>query len=132
MIVAVRPLIEMVLAMSEISEGDAAIEDFDFQSAMEAFAFALGLWVIRPAVDDIDAQTQKPDTESSKSSSGIGTTPRGSIIAKDAIGKAVARKGIVEGGLDVRTIERRTGFEAKEIAGVIVEQSQRMTAAAAA
>ena len=72
---------------------------------MEAFAFALGLGVIGPAMSEIDAQAQKPDAEPSKAAPGIGTTPRGSIIAQDAIGEAIALESALQSGLNLGTID---------------------------
>lgn len=131
LVVEVAPLIELGLAMREAAPGGRAVKQFDFEGAMEALAFTLRLGVIRPAMSEIDSQAQKPDAEPSKAASRIGTSPRGSIIAQDAIGEAVALEGALQSGLNLGTIDCGTSAQNQGEAGVIVEKGEGEAAPAA-
>jgi hypothetical protein len=131
LVVEVAPLIELGLAMREAAPGGRAVKHFDLEGAMEAFAFTLRLRVIRPAMSEIDSQAQKPDTKPSKAAAWIGTGPRGSIIAQDAIGEAVALEGALQSGLNLGTIDCGASAQNQGEAGVIVENGEGVAAPAA-
>lgn len=131
LVVDVAPLIKLGLAMREAAPRSSAVKQFDFEGTMEAFAFTLGLGVIRPAMSEIDSQAQKPDAQRSEAGARIGASPRRSIIAQDSIGKAVALEGALESGLNLGAIDCGTSAQNQGEAGVIVENGEGEAAPAA-
>lgn len=131
LVVDVAPLIELGLAMREAAPRGRAVKQFDFEGAMEAFAFALGLGVIRPAMSEIDSQAQEPDAERSEAAARIGARPGGGIIAQDPIGEAVALEGALQSGLNLGAIDCGTSAQDQGEAGVIVENGEGKAAPAA-
>ena len=89
-------------------------EQFVFEGAVEAFVFALGLWVGWTAVEDLDAQAHEPDAQGGVL--GVGASPGRAVVAEDLFGDAVDLEGGLEGGLDLGGVFVGEGLQGDEVA----------------
>src|SRR6266550_5586373 len=130
MIVAVAPFIKTNLHRFKVAK-DPLGQYFNFQTAMKAFVFALGLRMIRPTVANANAQEQEPNRQRRVLMLEV-VSPRRPVIHQHALGQAITaksgRKLLFYGpGLFVAA-----GLQAQRITRVIIEHSQRMTTRAVA
>ena len=80
-VVTISVFIEAFLAMGQIQPRRGLVEHFGLQAAMEALFFALGLGVVNPAMDQLNAQAQKPNTELRVGTGALRTAPGRAVIA---------------------------------------------------
>ena len=80
-VVTISVFIEAFLAMGQIQPRRALVEHFGLQAAMEALFFAFGLGVVNPAMDQLYAQAQKPNTELRVGTGALRTAPGRAVIA---------------------------------------------------
>jgi hypothetical protein len=94
---------------------------------MESLVLALGLRVIGSAVADPDTESQEPDGED-----GVGIvrviSPRRAVVHEHPDGKAMMAEQAGQGGLNGLVAFIGTGNQSESIAGVVVEDGERMTA----
>jgi hypothetical protein len=96
-IVEVPPAVESALDSGLVGEPFEG-EDFLLERAVEAFVLAAALRMIGPAVDDLDAELQEPDAETSPLPPRI--PPRSAVVDVDRVGQAIASKRIFDQRLD--------------------------------
>ena len=105
-------------------------QHLEIQGSVEAFDLALGLGVIGRAMTDGDAEPEQPDAEAGQGLGLVGIAPGRSIVGQDAPGQAIAaedlRQRCFDGGLGLVG----TPAQSQQIATVIVEDAQRVTASA--
>lgn len=123
------PVVEDLLAVGEIEQIGAG-EDFGFEGAVEAFFFALGLGMARAAVGEDDAEAHEPESEGGPLAARA--APGRSVVAEEALWETVAGEDLGEVGAGDGIAFARAGAQGEEVAGVIVEQGERVAAAAAA
>jgi len=94
---------------------------------MESLVLALGLRVIGSAVADPDTESQEPDGED-----GVGIvrviSPRRAVVHEHPDGKAMMAEQAGQGGLNGLVAFIGTGNQSESIAGVVVEDGERMVA----
>ena len=102
-VVALAELVKPGLAMSQIQPRESLVKQFNFEGAVEAFLFTLGLRMERPAMEDIDSQAQQPDSQLSIARRALDASPRAAVIAENATGQAVTSKDALQASLDRRS-----------------------------
>jgi len=122
------PLIEDLLAVGQITQIVAA-QDLGLERAMKALFLALGLGMIGSAVEDADAQPDQPDGQ--RGPLAAATAPGRGVVAEQVLGQAVALKETLQVGAHGGGVFPTTGAQPEQVTGMIIEDGQRMAAAAA-
>ena len=83
-VVDVAPEVKAALSMLEVPEG-VVLEQFDIESAVEAFVFALGLRVVGTGMRNTDSNANEPDSQRGEARVGI-ASPGGTVVHGHAFG----------------------------------------------
>ena len=123
-VIDLAPLIERALHLGEITEASKR-EYFILERTMEVLAAAL--WVIRPAVQDGDAELQEPHTKPGPACL-RGIPPGAAVVDEQRLWQAIATEGHLQMALHRDALFIGAGLEARHIARMVVHHGQRMAA----
>ena len=99
---------------------------------MEALVFALGLRMVRSAMDNDDPQTQQPDSEPGVRIGGVSASPGRAVVQQDALWQAIATESGGEALPNCAGSLIGASLQAHDKAGVVVQDDKGMAAAAVA
>src|SRR6187200_2565097 len=125
-VIDLAPLIERALHLGEITEASKR-EYFILERTMEAFVLAAALWVIRPAVQDGDAELQEPHTKPGPACL-RGIPPGAAVVDEQRLWQAIVTEGCLQMALHRDALFIGAGLEARHIARMVVHHGQRMAA----
>src|SRR5438874_6650594 len=123
------PAVEGLLALDEISEA-FAVEHLGFERAMEALVLALGLRMIGPAMADPDPQAHEPHSEF-RIALAARIAPRRAVVHQHGQRQTIATEDLYQALAGSHVLLVAAGLKPQGIARMVVENGERMTAAAA-
>src|SRR5713226_350049 len=129
-IVTVAPFVKTKLHPLKVSKHSLG-QHLDFQTAVKAFVFALGLRMIRPTVTDGNTEPQQPNRQRRVLMRPV-ISPGRTVVHQHSLRQAITAKSSSQLGLHGAGLLIAAGLQAQRVTRVIVEHGQRMTALAIA
>src|SRR6185295_18325395 len=123
-IVTVPPFVKAQLHPLKVSK-HLLRQDFNFQTPVKAFVFALSLRMVRPTVTDADSQPQQPHRQGRVLMLAV-IAPRRSIVHQHPLRQTIATKSNNQLLLHGPGLLITTSLQTERVARVIVQHRQRM------